>query len=274
VRVRILLAIISVGVTTACSGGADGGPSPSGVPPSVTVTFSPPAGSAIPNGTSLSFEITERGGKGNFYSGVALLRDDGVYSRCLVQSYTENTKGGEGGTGWNWTRNDADWNDPLNFAAGSRVNLVVLMSTQQNPCPGTGVGAPPIDHTRDDFGRTVAQTNWLVGGIRPGHQKKVCWNAAPEVGWIVSAYHYITWPAGGPHPPECPQPPTLANDTHFHFGKTYTYWRTVEPGQRILACASEALPPGWERVEQAATLQCDSPWTPRIEETVWIQPRR
>jgi hypothetical protein len=151
------LTVVSLG---AC-GGLGGGPAQPSAPPSVIPIYSPPAGATLSNGTRYDIRIEYSGNSGPFHSALAFVRDDGVYSRSLTCGATGG--GGDGGAfGIGLTYFNGP-NDPLFFAAGRRVNIVVLFSSQ-NMCSGVDVNSPPVDPSRADLGRRDVAVNWLVGG--------------------------------------------------------------------------------------------------------------
>jgi hypothetical protein len=150
-----------VAILVVALGGCGGGPSAPTAPPVVTPIYSPPAGSTLANGTRYEIRIEFDGNSGPFFNALAFVRDDGVYSRALTCGQTGG--GGEGGAfGVGLTYSNFP-NDPLYFAAGRRVNIVVLFSSQ-NLCTGFDVNSPPVDPSRADLGRKDVPVNWLVGG--------------------------------------------------------------------------------------------------------------
>jgi hypothetical protein len=123
--------------------------------------YSPPAGSTLANGTKYDVRIEFNGNSGPFFSTVAFVRDDGVYSRSITCGETGG--GGDGGAfGFGYSYFNGP-NDPLFFAAGHRVNLAVLFSSQ-SMCTGFELNAPSVDPSRADLGRKDVAVNWLVGG--------------------------------------------------------------------------------------------------------------
>jgi len=158
---HVAMVAVSGALIAASVGGCVGGSSSPTAPSTFTVTHSPGVGATVANRTSYQIRVDEAGSKGHIFTTIAFVSEDGSYSRPFVCGET-NSSGGSGGHGAGLTHDVTNTIDPLNFAVGRRVNLVVLYSSRSS-CSVLS-GAPPVDPSQADLGRKDWTLNWLVGG--------------------------------------------------------------------------------------------------------------
>ena len=127
------------------------------------MTHSPAVGATVANNAAYDVRIDVSGDRGHYFTTIAFVRDDGVYSQPAMCGETDaGSGGGSGGLGFGQTHEVRKTIDRLNFAIGRRVNLVVLFSSRGG-CD-VGPSAPTVDPSQADLGRRDVTLNWLVGG--------------------------------------------------------------------------------------------------------------
>ena len=139
--------------------GCGGSPVSPAAPRTVNVTHSPPVGATLAIGASYEIRVDVSGDRGRYVTTTAFVRDDGIYSRPFQCGGTDaGSGGGSGAFGQGQTHFRGDL---LSFAAGRRVNLVLLFSSS-GPC-SVASDAPAVDPSRADLGRKDVALDWLVG---------------------------------------------------------------------------------------------------------------